>query len=103
MTIAMWRGTAAGNSTGSITARLRRAAGWRSSRASDSHDLGFLGRGESIDLADRAIGEALQLVEGAAFFVLGDLLVLEEAPCVVVGVAAQVANRDLRVLAGVAH
>src|SRR5664280_2846800 len=103
MTIATCRGTAAGRSIGSITARLRRGRCSDATRASDGHDLGFLRRGEAIDFADRAVGEALQVVERAALFVLGNLLVLAQASGMVVGVAAQVADRDLRVFARVPH
>src|SRR5512139_1532307 len=47
-------------------------ATWRGMRSafteemSDRHDLGFLGRGEAINLGDHAVGELLHLVERAA-------------------------------------
>src|SRR4051812_32807518 len=98
MTIATWRGTGPGSALRSFIAASRVAGTVKASGPSDGEDLGFLGRGEAIDLADRAVGEPLQLVEGAALLVLGDRLVLGEPLGVVVGVAAEIADRDLRLL-----
>ena len=44
---------------------------------SDAHDLGFFVFAEFVDLGDVGVGEFLDVVEAAAFLVLGDGLVLE--------------------------
>src|SRR6185295_2068242 len=103
MTIATWRGTARGSAVRSFIAASRMPFAAGTGEPSDRQDLGFLGRRQPVDLADRPVGEALQLVERATLLVLGDRLVLGQLLGVVVGVAAQVADRDLRFLRGVPH
>ena len=42
----------------------------------DAHYLGFFVLAELVDLSDVRVGELLNVVEAAAFFVLGDRFVL---------------------------
>src|SRR6478735_5840471 len=68
---------------------------WGMGRAdftSDRHDLGFLGRHESIDLGDVTIGHLLDLAFGTLLIVLGGKLVLDQFLDRVIGIAAQVAR-----------
>src|SRR6186713_2892919 len=102
MTIATWRGTGPGSWLRSFTGGPRGPCSAAALVPSDGQDLGFLGRGQAVDLADRPVGEPLQLVERAALLVLGDLLVLGQALGMVVGVAPEVTDRDLRLLRGMA-
>src|SRR5690606_34881490 len=66
---------------------------------SDGHDLPLLHVEHAIDLDDEAVGELLDLVDGAPLVVFRDLLVLDELLQVLVGVAPQVADGDLGLLA----
>src|SRR5690606_22638714 len=101
MTMATWRGTLGGAGLMGIGSgdRLMRNA-WRSS---DRHDLLFLVGQQPVDIGDELVGELLHRVLGAALVVLGYFLVLDESLELVVGVAPQVADRHLRLLALGAH
>ena len=66
---------------------------------SDRHQLLFLRLDHFVDVLDRGVGELLDVGLGAAGLVLGNLLVLQQLLDVVVGVAADVADGDLGVLA----
>src|SRR5688572_19659073 len=97
MTMATWRGMAVLGST--LTVAMRGAG----PGPSDGQDLRFLGGNQPVDLGDRPVGELLDLVERASLLVLADLLVLQQLLRMLVGIAADVAHRDLGVLALVAH
>src|SRR5690242_5279120 len=99
ITMAMWRGTRAG-------AFMRAGAGWAGkarAASSDAQQLVFLVLDHRVDVLDEAIGQLLDLVVGLALFVFGDLLFLEQILDLLQGVAADVADGDLGVLALVAH
>src|SRR5687767_3189929 len=78
MTMATWRGTRARCPDRLVMLPPRRRRAACACRASDRHDLGFLRRGEPLDLGDGPVGELLQVVERAPLLVLGDRLVLRQ-------------------------
>src|SRR2546421_11401058 len=101
MMIATWRGTeplsgiAWVEETKSVTGAAR-------SFSYRHHVLLFFGD-EPVDVGDRLVGEGLDLLLRALVVVLADLVVLEQLLHVRHRVAADVAHRDLRVLALVLH
>src|SRR5574337_1050260 len=129
MTMAMWRGTRgvlalpvmrldfrgpaprAGACSGAKGRQQHRAdsprwLAWRDGRhwlltapSSKGHQLLFLGLDHRIDVLDGPVGELLDFIVEAAIVVLGDQLFLEQVLHLLQGVAAHVANGDLRVLA----
>src|SRR5690606_41774391 len=66
---------------------------------SDRHQLLFLGLDHLVDVLDRVIGDLLHLALEAALVVLADGLFLQEVLGLLVGVAADVADRHLGRLA----
>src|SRR5690606_8653725 len=60
---------------------------------------GLFGAHELVDGAGEAAGEVVELLLGGAPLVLGDLAVLDELADIVLGLATDVADRDLGVLA----
>src|SRR5690554_3070746 len=71
---------------------------------SDRHQLLFLGLDHLVDVLDRVVGDLLHLALEAALVVLADGLVLQQLFRLLVGVAADVADRDLgRFALGVDH
>src|SRR6476646_2234684 len=91
MMTARWRGTRSG------------AGGEVLIRPSNRHQFLFLGADHVVDILDRLVGELLDVRFAARGFVFRDLLVLQQFLDVVVGIATDVADRDLRVLAGAVH
>src|SRR5690606_3148785 len=77
----------------------RTASCFPRSRPSYRHQFLFLRLDHLVDILDALVGELLDLVGGAAVVVLGDLLLLEQVLDLLQGVAADVADRDLGVLA----
>src|SRR5690242_8738009 len=65
---------------------------------SDFEDLGLLGLQRAVDLADRRVGELLQLALGPVLLVLADIPALAQLAEVLHGVAADVADRDAALL-----
>src|SRR3546814_525665 len=63
------------------------------------HQFLFLGLDHLVDVLDALVGELLDFVAAAALVVLRDLLLLEQVLDLADGVAADVADRDLGVLA----
>src|SRR5690606_17725485 len=95
MMMARWRGTV--GLAGADMAVMRMAD------RSDRHQFLFLRLDHLVDVLDRLVGDLLDLVLGAAHVVLGDLLFLQQVLDLLVGVAADVADRDLGVLAFAGH
>src|SRR5690606_35679745 len=92
MITARWRGTrdAAG---GGVGGAVMQAAG------SDRHQLLFLRLDHLVHVLDRLVGHLLDLGLAARGLVLRHLLLLQQFLDLLVGVAADVADRDLGVLA----
>ena len=67
------------------------------------HELLFLGAADLVDLLDVFVGQFLQVLFGLYLVVLGDLRVLLELLDIVHGVAADIADGHLGVLAVLAH
>src|SRR5690606_442595 len=95
MMTARWRGT--GVRSGADMRVMRMAD------RSDRHQFLFLGLDHLVDVLDRLVGDLLDLVLGAAHVVLADLLFLQQVLDLLVGVAADVADGDLGVLALAGH
>src|SRR5690606_8887497 len=91
MMTARWRG-----SRGLVGDPAMAAA---TARPSDRHQLLLLGPDHLVDGLDRRVGDLLHLFLAAAHVVLGDFLLLQQLAELVVGIAADVADRDLGVLA----
>src|SRR6476620_5537557 len=91
MMTARWRGPRAGDASEGMAT------------VSDRHQFFFLVLHHVVDVLDRLVGQLLDLVLAAAFFVFGDLLVLQQFLDLVVRVAADVADRDLGVFAAGVH
>src|SRR5690606_9794608 len=87
MMTATWRGTPEGGVGALMLA------------PSDRHQLLFLGLDHLVDVLDRVIGDLLHLALEAALVVLADGLFLQEVLGLLVGVAADVADRHLGRLA----
>src|SRR6478672_2213935 len=99
------RYAAAGADTQYVTAAGNRDdAAWPSAAGrSDGHQFLFLALDHLVDVLDRAVGDLLDIGLGAARLVLGDLLFLQQSLDLGVGIAADVADRNLRVLALAVH
>ena len=57
-----------------------------------AHDFGFFASGRGVDLLDVGVGHLLDIVQGAALFVLADEFVLQQLLQVLVGVAADLSD-----------
>ena len=79
--------------------RGRRGRSWTGERrTSDLEQLGFLVLEQLVDRVDVLLGQRVELLLGAGAVVLADLAVLDELVELLLGLAADVADRDLGVL-----
>jgi len=63
----------------------------------DRHQVSFLDLQYFVDLRNVPIRQFLDLILGAAFLILGNLLLLQQVLEVIVGIAAHIAYRHPRV------